>query len=212
MSTITPILCCRQLKALSLQLPQLEWKGRCKFISIAILGASQMSLQWSFRSETKSSFLVVHFFHYLLLCTVWHVPLQDFHHQAAIMSSSFLPPCHFNIFPFLLFLGDTHCLFILLVQHLDCTLAHCRRTKRKRNIEIASPYPVHPKSQHAPGPQLGKPGRGFVGRKIFSRLHLLPNPPVFCHHFPCPLQAVSWPCPCLDTIPYHTIPYQHVPA
>ena len=112
------------------------------------------------------------------------------------MSSSFLPPCYFNIFPFLLFLGDTHCLFILLVQHLDCTLAHCRRTKRKRNIEIASPYPVHPKSQHAPGPQLGKPGRGFVGRKIFSRLHLLPNPPVFCHHFPCPLQAVSWPCPC----------------
>ena len=123
------------------------------------------------------------------------------------MSSSFLPPCHFNIFPFLLFPGDTRCLFILLVQHLDCTLAHCRRRKRKRNIEIASPYPVHPKSQHAPGPQLGKPGRGFVGRKFFSRLHLLPNPPVFCHHFPCPLQAVSWPCPCLDTIPYHTIPY-----
>ena len=128
------------------------------------------------------------------------------------MSSSFLPPCHFNIFPFLLFLGDTHCLFILLVQHLDCTLAHCRRTKRKRNIEIASPYPVHPKSQHAPGPQLGKPGRGFVGRKIFSRLHLLPNPPVFCHHFPCPLQAVSWPCPCLDTKPYHTIPYHNIPS
>ena len=125
------------------------------------------------------------------------------------MSSSFLPPCHFNIFPFLLFLGDTHCLFILLVQHLDCTLAHCRRTKRKRNIEIASPYPVHPKSQHAPGPQLGKPGRGFVGRKIFSRLHLLPKPS-------CLLPSLSLPAPggqlAMSLPRHHTIPYNTLPT
>ena len=123
------------------------------------------------------------------------------------MSSSFLPPCHFNIFPFLLFLGDTHCLFILLVQHLDCTLAHCRRTKRKRNIEIASPYPVHP--SHNMHPVLSLESQDGVSlEEKFSRAFIFfQNPPVFCHHFPCPLQAVSWPCPCLDTIPYHTIPY-----
>ena len=62
------------------------------------------------------------------------------------------------------------------------------------NIQIASPHPVHNMQPLHHCTALTSKIKVFCRAASSSSSKSSP----VCHHFPCPLQAVSWPCRCLD--------------